>query len=573
MLQGILQVIGVTSIFPFLALVADPQRINDSQFGRFFLSFLPEMETSQLLVVAGIFAIVMLLFANMINILGEFHRNRYAHQLGHWLRLRLLNRFASRDYKFFVENNSGVLVKKVYSDVVTFVDGVLLPLLDACARAVTSILLILTLLFIHLEIALTAAACLGVTYFCIYFFLKKPRQTIATELKSATRESMVELQHLFGAIKPIKVAQTDQYFINRFSGPSEKHAKYFAWLPVYVHLPRYVIEPLAFGGMIALAIFFILSGKDMATAVPNMGVMALAGHKLLPSLQLLYGQITKISAMQFALHELNEELTENDWADSQGDTKQSAATGEALDWNYEFAFNDVGFHYGNPDAPVLDGVTFRVPKNSSIGIVGSTGSGKTTLIDLLLGLHNPVSGEILIDGEPLNPDNLSAWRNDIGYVPQDVFLIDDSIASNIALGVEHDAIDQQKLLDAAKTAQIFDFIENELPKGFSTEVGERGVRLSGGQRQRIGLARAIYRDCSILVFDEATSALDNDTEQALMTAIHELNSDELNSGKTIVMIAHRLNSLRNCEKIIRIEDGRAFEVSFEAAKERETSVA
>ena len=553
LLQGVLQVIGVTSIFPFLALIADPQRIYDSQFGRFFLSFLPEMDTSQLLIAAGLFAICMLFFANLINILGEFHRNRYAHNLGHWLRLRMLNQYTSRDYKFFLNNNSSVLVKKVYSDVIVFVEGVLLPMLEASARLVTSVLLIATLLFIHVEIAVTAAFCLACTYLVIFFLLKKRRATISGELKDATADSMVALQHLFGAIKPIKVQQTGAYFVDRYAEPSSKLAHHSACLPIYTHLPRYVIEPIAFGGMIALAIYFISTDRNMSAIIPNMGVMAMAGHKLLPNLQLLYGQITKITSLQYALDELYDE---SELDSPIVDSIESAAV-EPLNWQWEFALNDVTFSYPGTSKPVLDSISLRIEKNTSVAFVGSTGSGKTTLIDLVLGLHTPQHGEILIDGQRLDESNLKSWQRNIGYVPQDVFLIDDTITKNIALGIPTAEIDNDRVCKAAKIAQILEFIEDQLPQGFETKVGERGVRMSGGQRQRIGLARALYHDPEILIFDEATSALDTQTENALMTAINQLSGE-----KTILMIAHRIGTVEKCDRIYVIEDGSLTESQY-----------
>ena len=547
LLQGLLQVVGVTSVFPFLALVADPQRIYNSTFGRWFLSFLPEMSLNELLIIAGLFAITMMVVSNVINIVGEFVRNRYAHEFGHWLRLNLLNRMTARDYDFFLTVNSGVLVKKIYSDVLEYVNGVLLPLLDSSARIVTSLLLILALLFIHLEIALIAAFGLGICYFWIYFALKNRRNRITAELKLATRLSMIELQHLFGAIKPIKLHQTQQYFINRFSEPSAQHAKNFAWLPVYIHLPRYVIEPLAFGGIILLAIYFISAGRNVSEVLPNMGVMALAGYKLLPNLQLLYGQITKISATRYALDEVYEEFSREP---ALQDLDIEIDTNRSLVWNSRLELRDVTFRYPDALTPVLDSISLCIEMGSKVGFVGPTGAGKSTLVDLILGLHQPQSGEILVDGISIGPANLKAWQRQIGYVPQEVFLIDDTVASNIALGIDESRIDMDRLFLVCKTAQILDFIHNELPQAFETVVGERGIRLSGGQRQRIGLARALYHDPELLIFDEATSALDQRTEADLMAAI-----DQISNEKTIILVAHRISTVQNCHQIYMFKNG------------------
>lgn len=542
-LQGLFQVIGVTSIFPFLALAANPRRIYDSQFGRWFLSFLPEMDSQQLLTVAGMFAVAMMFAANFVNIASEYVRNRYAQDFGHWLRLRLLNRMLSQPYGYFRVSNSAVLFKKVYTDVMGYVNGVLLPLLESSARLLTSLLLIGTLLFIHLKIALTAAAVICGFYLAMYFVLRPKRQTMSDELKFSWKQCAVELQQLFGGIKPIKVQEVEHNFVDRFETPSRQIANHSAWLPVYTHVPRYVIEPIAFAGMIAVIVFLNVRGRDMAAILPNMGVMALAGYRLLPSLQLLYGQLTQVSASRFTIEEVYEEFERSETACPLPSRNRVAP----WEWNDAIEMEDVSFKYDDGHIPVLESVTLQIRKNTSVAFVGQTGSGKSTIVDLLTGLHQPTSGRILVDGKPIEA-NMSAWRATIGYVPQEVFLTDDTITGNIAIGIPETKIDMARLRGAAQTAQILNFIESQLPDGFDTMVGERGVRLSGGQKQRLGLARALYRNPSILILDEATSALDHQTEAELMSAIYSISHKI-----TIVMITHRLTTVQSCDQVFMIE--------------------
>ncbi len=541
--QGLFQVLGVTSVFPFLALAADPSRLRHSEYGRRFLAALPEMDDSRLLLVAGIFAIVMLLLANGVNMLAEFIRTRYANQFGHWLRVSLLRKVATRPYTDFLQENTAILVKKVVGDVANYTMGVLLPLLDSLARVATIALLVATLFLVHPQIAIAAALGLGLFYLAIFRWLGKWRDQMSEGLKESFRGTYIEAQQLLGGIKPVKVHRAEEVFLQRFSTHSERNARLQAWSSLIANGPRYLIEPLAFGGLVVVVLLYTARGQNLVTILPNLGVMALAGYRLLPSLQLLYGQVTQLTTQRHSLEEVFDEFLAAE--KSTGKDTESAdgrlTAPPPLRWQRTITLENLSFHYPGADKPVLENLSLAIPKNSSLGIIGTTGCGKSTLVDLILGLHVPGSGRILVDDSPLGPDNRRAWRGGIGYVPQEIFLIDDSLAANVAFGVPLERIDQIALDRAAAAAQILDFIR-ELPEGWETLVGERGVRLSGGQRQRIGLARALYHQPDLLILDEATSALDNETEDGVMKAIANL------SGRiTMIVIAHRLRTVEACD--------------------------
>jgi ATP-binding cassette subfamily C protein len=541
--QGLFQVLGVTSVFPFLALAADPARLRNSQFGTRFLEFFPPMDDGRLLLVAGVFAIVMLFLANGVNLAAEFVRTRYAHQFGHWLRVRLLRQIASRPYTDFLQENTGVLVKKVVGDVMGYTTGVLLPLLDSLARIATIVLLVATLFLVHPQIAIAASLGLGLFYVGVFRGLGRYRTRISEGLKEAFRGTFIEVQQMLGGIKPVKVHRAEETFLARFSAHSARNARLQAWSSILSNGPRYLIEPLAFGGLVIVVLIYAARGQDLIAILPNLGVMALAGYRLLPALQLLYAQISGLTTQRHSLEEVFDEFLAAE--NAAGKDAESAdghlSAPERLRWHTAITLENLGFQYPGAERPVIDRLSLTIPKNSSLGIVGTTGCGKSTLVDLILGLHIPSSGRILVDDTPLGPHNRRAWRGGIGYVPQDIFLIDDSVAANIAFGVPKDNIDPAALTRAAAAAQILDFIQNELPRGFDTVVGERGVRLSGGQRQRIGLARALYHQPDLLVLDEATSALDTETEDGVMQAIAGL------SGQiTMLVIAHRLRTVEMC---------------------------
>jgi ATP-binding cassette, subfamily B, bacterial PglK len=545
--QGIFQVVGVTSIFPFLAIAADPDRIRHSQFGLRFLALLPPMSNRELLITAGIVAIVGLLLSNAVNLLAEYARTRYAHSFGHWLRVRLLRRMASQPYGYFLQRNSGDLLKKVVGDVMNYIDGVLLPLLDSIARGLTAALLLATLFLVQPVIALSATVGFGAFYLIIFRLLARKRREAKEGLGTSFAGSYREAQQMLGGIKPIKVHRAEEHFLSRFAGYSAIVAQMFARVPIISNSVRYLVEPLAFGGLVLAVVVLAARGRDFSDILPNLGVMAVAGYRLLPTLQLLYGQVTHLTSMRYSLDEVFEEFAAAEQEEKSGNVEISLRKPRPIEWQNAITLDAVSFFYPGTDRLVLDRFSVAIQKNTSIGFIGPTGSGKSTLIDLLLGLHRPTSGRVLIDGQPLTSELIPSWQITIGYVPQEIFLIDDTIARNIALGVPDNEIDDARLQEVCAIAQILDFIKTELRDGFQTAAGERGVRLSGGQRQRLGLARALYHRPSLLVLDEATSALDTATEAKLIGALRSL------TGKlTIVMATHRLSAVTGYDELINL---------------------
>lgn len=545
--QALFQVIGITSIFPFLAIAADPERIRRSHFGTQFLSLFPPMENGQLLLVAGIVAIVGLLLSNAVNLLAEYARTRYSQNFAHWLRVRLLRRMASQPYTYFLQRNSGDLLKKIMGDITNYAGGVLLPLLDTAARVLTAVLLLATLFLVQPVIAISAAVILGGFYAVTFQLLTRKRREVDENLKTHVAGSYREAHQLLGGVKPVKVHRAEEHFLTRFAKHSAIMARMFARTPIFANSARYFVEPLAFGGLVAAVLVLAARGRDFSDILPNLGVMALAGYRLLPSLQLLYAQLTQVSSMRHAVDEVYEEFVaaEADKSAAGETSAELVRPAPPLHWENAITLCDVSYRYPGVLRPAVESLSVTIPKNSSLGVIGPTGAGKSTFVDLLLGLYLPTTGEILIDGQLLTPAVVPSWQASIGYVPQDIFLIDDTIARNVAFGLTDENIDHTRLREACAMAQILDFIQGELREGFETKVGERGVRLSGGQRQRIGLARALYHRPSLLILDEATSALDVTTERKLLEALRSL------TGKlTMVVAAHRLSAVANCDQVI-----------------------
>jgi ATP-binding cassette, subfamily B, bacterial PglK len=545
--QALFQVIGITSIFPFLAIAADPDRIRRSEFGTRFLNLFPPMENRELLLIAGVIAITGLLLASAVNLLAEYARTRYAQNFAHWLRVRLLRRMASQPYAYFLQRNSGDLLKKVLGDVGNYSSGVLLPLLDTVARVLTAVLLLVTLFFVQPAIAVSAAIVLGAYYVIIFRLLARKRREMDEGLRTSIAGSYREAQQMLGGIKPVKVHRAEEHFLGRFSRHSAVLAQMYTRLPVFSNSARYFVEPLAFGGLVVAVLLLAARGRDFSDILPNLGVMALAGYRLLPSLQLLYAQLTQVSSIRHAVDEVYDEFVaaETDKSIPPVTTAEPVTPASPFHWNNTITLCGVTYRYPGASRPALEALSVVIHKNTSVGVIGPTGSGKSTFVDLLLGLYQPTAGEILIDGQPLIPACMPSWQASIGYVPQDIFLIDDTIARNIAFGMPDEKIDPARLREACGMAQLLNFIETQLPAGFATNVGERGIRLSGGQRQRIGLARALYHRPSLLILDEATSALDVATEAKLLEALRSL------AGKlTMVIAAHRLSAVANCDQLL-----------------------
>lgn len=541
LLQGLLQVAGVTSVFPFLAIASDPQSFRLSSLGQKMLALVPEMSDARLLISAGIFSIAVLLVSNAANLLSDYARFRYAYGLGHWLRLRLMMQVAAKPWSFFLQTNTAILLKKVIHDVRLAVENVLMPLLECSARLITSILLIATLLLVDFRVAVGSAVILGGFYVTLFYLLRGFRGWASFTLMEADRGGFKEAQQLFSGIKPAKLHAAENFFTQRYAVHSAAQARVSSLLPLFVQTPKYLLEPAAFGGLIAVVVFYASMGRSFTDLLPTLGVIALAAYRLLPSLQMLYAEASRMMASRYAVDEVYAEFESSE----QEAVPSIAPVAAPIEFKQAIRAENLRFAYDGSSSDVLAGLNFELAKNRSLGVVGPTGSGKSTLVDLILGLHRPSGGRITIDGKELTPERMRAWQATVGYVPQDIYLTDETIARNIAFGLPDEQIDLAQLKEAARAAQILDFIENELPEGFQTIVGERGVRLSGGQRQRIALARALYRKPQLLVLDEATSALDNETEAAVVQAINQLQGEI-----TMIVVAHRLSTIERCNQVL-----------------------
>jgi ABC-type multidrug transport system fused ATPase/permease subunit len=347
----------------------------------------------------------------------------------------------------------------------------------------------------------------------------------------------------FGAAKEVKVGGLEYAYIQRFAGPAQTYARHLANVSVISQLPRFALEAIAFGGMLLVMLYLMAKSGSFASALPIIALYVFAGYRLMPALQQIYAALTQLRFAGPALDALHQDLMSLQPA---GPNTQEPA----MPLTQAITLNKIIYRYPNAVTPALKGISLTIPAKSTVGLVGATGSGKTTTVDLILGLLDAQEGMLAIDGQPIIEQNKRAWQRAIGYVPQQIYLADDTVAANIAFGIEPEHIDQVAVERAAKIANLHEFVTNDMPQGYATTVGERGMRLSGGQRQRIGIARALYHNPQVLILDEATSALDNLTEQAVMEAVHNLGHEI-----TIILIAHRLGTVKECDQIFLLEKG------------------
>jgi ABC-type multidrug transport system fused ATPase/permease subunit len=470
---------------------------------------------------------------------------RYANGLTYSLSTRLLETYLRKPYVWFLNQHTAHLGKTILSEVDEVVTGSVVPVLQLFSCLIAASAVVAVLIVADPTVALSVIFALGAAYTAVYLGVRRYLQWAGRDRYSANRERYQIANEVLAGIKEVRVGGLEAAYLNRFRAPAQRFARRRAMGKLIGLMPRYAFEIVANGGLLIVLIVLLgWSGRSPSSVVPMLGLYAFAGLRLIPALQDTYLNLTKISFGQAALDRLSSDL-----ASGATQTPHAQRVVEALPLRERLELRNVTFTYPEAGRPALVDVSLVIPARTTVGFVGATGAGKTTLVDVILGLLEPQRGEVLVDGASIHPDNVRAWQRSIGYVPQQIFLADDTVAGNIAFGVSAQRIDMTAVERAAKCAEIHDFVEG-LPDGYQTKIGERGIRLSGGQRQRIGIARALYNDPDVLVFDEATSALDNLTEKAVMDAISNLTR-----LKTILVIAHRLSTVRPCDRIFLLDRG------------------
>lgn len=545
------QTAGVASVMPFLAVVADPDMVHTNAWLSGLYNSLNFESTNGFLYFLGIGAFIVFVGGTGLQAFSHWVITRFSHMQQYHLSRRLMGDYLRRPYVFFLKRNSGDLAKTVLQETAQAVNGGLMPALRLLSHILLAGAIVALLIAVQPILAIVVALALGSIYAAVYVMARTWLSRIGQDRVAANRERFTIAQEAFTGAKEIRLLGREHAYLERFREPSRRFARHQADSNLLQMMPQYAIEGVAFGGVLLIVIVLMAAPGGLAHALPLIGLYGLAGKQLIPAFQKIF---TSIAALRFNMPAVDNIL--EDLGDENGSRALLHPNEHPVPLapDRALSLHNVTYRYPESEAPALDGITLSIPGHTTVGFVGSSGAGKSTLIDVILGLLEPESGEIRIDETPLSPRTLRRWQAAIGYVPQHIFLADQSVAANIALGFPENQIDAAAVERAARLAEIHDFVTEELPEGYATVIGERGVRLSGGQRQRIGIARALYKDPPVLLFDEATSALDNATEQAVMEAIHKFSG-----SKTILLVAHRLSTVKPCDRIFVFANGKLVE--------------
>ena len=546
LVMALLDMIGVASIVPFMAVISNPDLIESNTIlNKLFqtLNIYGVENNQQFLFILGILVFVLFITSITFKAFTTYVQVRFVQMLEYSIGKRLVEGYLHQPYSWFLGRHSADLGKTILSELGIVIGNGIKPLMELIAKGMVTIALIFLLILADPKLAITVGILVGGAYGIIFYFVNNYLNQIGKKRLKSNQLRFTSISEAFGAAKEVKVGGFEKIYIERFSSPAKIFAQTSSSSQAIQQMPRFALEAIAFGGIILIILYLMTKSGGFNSALPIISLYAFAGYRLMPAVQQIYSSFTQLTFIGPSIDKLYYDIKSLK-------SFNINYNQDIMSLKKSISLSNIHFNYPYSSRVALKDVNLNIPVKSTIGLIGATGSGKTTTVDIILGLLEAQKGTLKIDGQIINKDNCRAWQRAIGYVPQHIYLSDDTLAANIAFGLDIKDINQEEVEKAAKIANLHNFIINELPKQYQTTIGERGVRLSGGQRQRIGIARALYRNPQVLVFDEATSALDNQTEKAVMDAINNLSKQI-----TIILIAHRLNTVEKCDKIFLLDKG------------------
>jgi ABC-type multidrug transport system fused ATPase/permease subunit len=545
-IMSLLDVIGVASILPFMAALTNTNLIEtNSILNKIFeISNIFGVKTKEdFIFFLGIVVFFLLLISLTFKALTAYVQTRFVQMQEFRIVKRLIEKYLGQPYSWFLNRNSADLGKNILSEVNHIIVHGISPLLDLIAKSMIAILIIILLIVASPKLALIVSLSLIGSYLLIFYFVRKYLDRTGKERLINNQLRFRIVSEAFGAVKEVKIGVLEKMYVKNFSNPAQIFARSNAAAAIIGQLPRYILEAIAFGGILLLILYIIAQTGSFANAIPILSLYIFAGYRLMPVVQQIYLSSTALAFVGSSLDKVYDDLKNLKPFNENKDE-------DTLLLNKKIVLKNIHYNYPNAARTALKNINLIIPAKSMVGLVGATGCGKTTTVDIILGLLEAQKGTLEVDDKVITIQNVRSWQRSIGYVPQHIYLFDDTVTANIAFGEEIEDVKQSKVEKVSKIANLHEFVTDELPQKYQTVIGERGVRLSGGQRQRIGIARALYHNPQILILDEATSALDNETEQAVMDAINNLSKNV-----TIILIAHRLSSLKKCDNIFFLEKG------------------
>lgn len=541
--SSLAEVISLGAVLPFIGIITQPEKVLASPWLAKVVQAFGITSAAELVLPLTIIFAFAALVACGLRLLLLWVSIRLGNEIGSDLSVDVYRRTLYQKYSVHIARSSSEIISGITQKVST-ATSVLISLVAVITASLLFVAIMTTLLVIDPIVAIVAAIIFGSAYYLIAWLTRRRLIDNSQSIAKEQTQVVKALQEGLGAIRDVLLDGTQKIYCNIYQKAILQLQRASGENTFINQAPRYAMEALGMALISILVLALSHRSGGVAAALPVLAMLAVGAQRLLPLMQQLYGNWSVVAGSSATLMEVLSLL------DQPLPSHANNINLKPIQLKESIKFKDVSFQYAAGSPFVLDGVNLTIPKGSRIGVIGSTGSGKSTAVDLLMGLLEPTSGVILIDGNVIDSNNRVSWQRTVAHVPQSIFLTDATIAENIAFGIPLNQIDMDKVLYAAQQSQIAEFIDSR-PEGYGAVVGERGVRLSGGQRQRIGIARALYKQASVLIFDEATSALDNETEQSVMNAIEAL-SEEL----TLIIVAHRLSTLSKCDAVITIDGGR-----------------
>ena len=543
-LSSVIELFGITSIVPFIGAAADPDILSKNEYVNFLYGLLGFQSLDDFLVFAGLLFLAMIVLTNGVHILTLYFLNRYATTIGADFAQSLNRYYLHQPLLYHHNNNSSRLTNNVIIECDRVGRDLVSPFLRLNAKLFSILLLAVLFFALNPWVAIISLLVLGSAYMLVFRIARQRIGDNGAQISERNKHRIKSLHESYDGIRDIKLTNTESVYEKDFADHTRSVARATANNLVLGQAPYYFIEAIAFSGIVAIALYFLASSREIGDSLTMLGLYGMIGYRLIPTFQRSYHATADIKGAIPAFESVKEDLRKSIEWDSTVVCKNPIRPGK------EISLKNVNFTYPGRNTNALTDVNLSIPINTISVFTGTSGAGKSTLIDILLGLLSPDSGTLNIDNVVVNPGNVSAWQKNIGYVPQEIHIADTTFMENVAFGVPADEIDQTKLRLSTKLACI-DTLEKELSDGFMTPLGERGRQLSGGQRQRIGLARALYHDPDVLILDEATSALDEMTEENVMRSLKEISEE-----KTIIFISHRDKILEIADFVFNVAGGR-----------------
>jgi ATP-binding cassette, subfamily B, bacterial PglK len=541
------ELVGIASVAPFMALVGDISLLEKAGVFAELYQWSGLSKPMDFLFYTGLVVLFSLTLSTVMSMFTIWKLSLYASRVGTEIADRLYTHYMQQDWQFHSSGSSAHLTKQVSTEAMRITDQIIHPLMMMNAKVVLAIFISASIFIYDPFIAISGVLSFACTYFLLYKIVRKGLEVNGHNVSLELTKRFRLMNEGFGGIKDVLLLNRHYGFVARFQESGKVFAHARGTNTAIGQVPRYFMELIAFGTMIILVLFLIKTHQgSLGTILPILAVYGLAAFKLLPALQQIYSSVAQIRGNAAAFEAIKYDLTQS--LNSQKSLIKET-TVMHMPLKQQISLYNITFYYPGKSTPAVSGLNMVIPVNSVIGLVGASGSGKSTAIDLLLGLLTPQQGELCIDDTCVTADNKRAWQNTLGFVPQSIYLSEGTIAENVAFGLPQKEINLDQVNKALQLVNLTELVE-QLPSGVNAQVGERGVQLSGGQRQRIGIARALYHEANVLVFDEATSALDGITEKIIMEAIHNFSGK-----KTIIMIAHRLKTVENCDIIYMMDQG------------------